>query len=75
MDTSIITAIITGVCTAIPVIFTTKMLNDKKDAVNEERLNRLDANVSALTKEVREHNNFAVQIAKIQTRLDILERR
>lgn len=70
MTESIIVAIITGVLTLIGVILS----NSKKDGVMEERINEL-------TREVREHNNFAKrmpvveeQIKVINHRLDDLER-
>lgn len=70
MTDSIIVAIITGVLTLIGVLAS----NSKKDVVMEERINEL-------TREVREHNNFAKrmpvveeQIKVINHRLDDLER-
>lgn len=70
MTESIIVAIITGVLTLVGVILS----NSKKDGVMEERINEL-------TREVREHNNFAKrmpvveeQIKVINHRLDDLER-
>lgn len=70
MTESIIVAIITGVLTLVGVILS----NSKKDGVMEERINEL-------TREVREHNNFAKrmpvveeQIKAINHRLDDLER-
>lgn len=70
MTESIIVAIITGVLTLAGVILS----NSKKDGVMEERINEL-------TREVREHNNFAKrmpvveeQIKVINHRLDDLER-
>lgn len=70
MTESIIVAIITGVLTLVGVILS----NSKKDGVMEERINEL-------TREVREHNNFArrmpvveEQIKVINHRLDDLER-
>lgn len=70
MTESIIVAIITGVLTLVGVLAS----NSKKDGVMEERINEL-------TREVREHNNFAKrmpvveeQIKVINHRLDDLER-
>ena len=70
MGESIIVAIITGVLTLIGVLIS----NSKTQAVTETRLEEL-------TREVREHNNFArrmpvveEQIKVINHRIDDLER-
>lgn len=70
MIENIIAAVITGLLTLLGVI----VANNKNQAVTEERL-------AELTREVREHNNFArrmpvveEQIKVINHRLDDLER-
>lgn len=71
MSETIIVAIISGLLTLFGVI----IANNKQAAVTETKL-------SELTREVREHNNFAKRmpvveekINTIEHRLDILERR
>ena len=51
MNEAVIVAIISGAFTLIGVLIS----NSKKDGVIEERLNEL-------TREVREHNNFAKRV-------------
>lgn len=70
MTSSIVTALITGVLTLIGVLIS----NNKTQAVTETKL-------TELTREVREHNNFArrmpvveEKIVNINTRLAGLEK-
>lgn len=64
MGESIIVAIITGVLTLIGVLIS----NSKSQAVMEER-------VTELTREVREHNNFARRMPIVEEKISDVERR
>ena len=64
MGESIIVAIITGVLTLIGVLIS----NSKSQAVMEER-------VTELTREVREHNNFARRMPVVEEKISDVERR
>lgn len=55
MNEAVIVAIISGAFTLIGVLIS----NSKKDGVIEERLNEL-------TREVREHNNFAKRVPIVE---------
>lgn len=59
MSEAVIVAIITGGFTLLGVLIS----NSKKDGVVEERLNEL-------TREVREHNNFARRIPVVENEID-----
>ena len=59
MSEAIIVAIITGGFTLLGVLIS----NSKKDGIVEERLNEL-------TREVREHNNFARRIPVVENEID-----
>lgn len=59
MSEAIIVAIITGGFTLLGVLIS----NSKKDGMVEERLNEL-------TREVREHNNFARRIPVVENEID-----
>lgn len=82
MDTAIITSIITSVCTLIGVIITVIASNSKMQKNLEINQAVTGTKIEELTREVREHNNFArrmpvveEQINTINRRLDELERR
>ncbi len=59
MSEAVVVAIITGGFTLLGVLIS----NSKKDGVVEERLNEL-------TREVREHNNFARRIPVVENEID-----
>ncbi len=64
MAESIIVAIITGVLTLVGVLIS----NSKSQAVMEER-------VDELTREVREHNNFAKRMPVVEEQLKVANHR
>lgn len=64
MAESIIVAIITGVLTLIGVLIS----NSKSQAVMEERVNEL-------TREVREHNDFAKRMPVVEEQLKVANHR
>lgn len=64
MDTAIITAIITGGVTFIGVLIS----NSKAQAVTDTKLEEL-------TREVREHNNFAKRVPVLEEKMKVCEHR
>ena len=64
MIETIITAIITGGVTLLGVLIS----NSKSQAVMEER-------VSELTREVREHNNFAKRMPVVEEQIRVINHR
>ena len=64
MDTAIITAIITGGVTLIGVLIS----NSKAQAVTDTKLEEL-------TREVREHNNFAKRVQVLEEKMKVCEHR
>lgn len=82
METPIIVAIITSVCTLVGVVITSVSGNRKIQSSLEKTQAVTDCKIDELTREVREHNNFArrmpvveEQIKVINHRLDDLERK
>lgn len=72
---SIITALITGGLSLIGVIITVNAGNEKtlmliktNEAVQDER-------IKELTREVRKHNEFAERVPKLETKVEMLEKR
>ena len=64
MDSKIITAIITGGVTLIGVLIS----NSKAQAVTDTKLEEL-------TREVREHNNFAKRVPVLEEKMKVCEHR
>lgn len=63
---TIITAIISGLCVAIPSIIATISANKRNNDLVLYRINELD-------KKVHEHNNLIDRMYKIENRVTILE--
>lgn len=66
MNPTIVTALISGLCVAIPSILTVIVTANTRDAVIEERIRFLSEKIDALSEKVQQHNNFAVRIAEIE---------
>ena len=71
---SIIVAIITGGLALVGVVITNASAN--KQIENNLRVAQAvtDTKIESLTEEVRKHNDFAVKIPAIETRVSTLER-
>ena len=79
MNDAIITALITGVFTLIGVIITSQQNGRKIERKLEQQQALNNYKIDELTREVREHNNFAKrmpvveqQIASIQDKINYL---
>ena len=68
MNNTIIAAVISGLCVAVPSIITTVMANRKDNALVKYRIDELDAKVN-------KHNNLIERTFKIEERLSIIEER
>jgi hypothetical protein len=66
MNTTIIVAIISGLCVAIPSIIATISSNKKNNDIVLYRINELD-------KKVHEHNNLIDRMYKIENRVALIE--
>ncbi len=62
----ILTAVISGLCVAIPSVIATVSTNKKSQAVMEYKIDELD-------KKVHEHNNLIDRTYKLESRVAILE--
>lgn len=66
MQVQIITAIISGLCVAIPSIIATVSSNKKNNDLVLYRINQLDEKVHA-------HNNLIDRMYKVESRVTLLE--
>jgi hypothetical protein len=66
MTITIITAIISGLCVAIPSIIATITANRKDNALVKYRIDELDSKVN-------KHNNLIERTFKIEERLSVIE--
>ena len=65
-DPTIITALISGLCVAIPTIISVIVTSNARDAVNEERIKYLSEKIDELGVKVQMHNKFGERIAVIE---------
>ena len=72
---SIIGAIITGVLTLVGVVITT--LNSSKKIENNLKTQQavIDTKIEELTREVREHNNFAQRVPVLEEQMKVANHR
>ena len=75
MSSEIIVALISGGCALIGVIITN--INGNKRMENQLRIAQAvtDTKIDELTREVREHNNFAQKMPVLQNEIQDLQRR
>ena len=66
MDPTIVTALISGLCVAIPTIISVVVTSNTRDAVNEERIKNLSEKIDDLSVKVELHNKFAERIAIVE---------
>lgn len=75
MGESIITAIITGVLSLIGVVITNLAMAKKSEKDRAVAQAITDTKLDELTREVREHNNFAQKMPVLQSEIQELQRR
>lgn len=66
MDSTILVAIITGLCTAVPCVVATFTTNNTREALQSERLSNMAQKIDELTSKVE-------QLSSFDKRLSILE--
>lgn len=75
MADAVIAALITGVCTVLGVVFTNISANNKMQARMDKAMAITDTKLDALTREVREHNNFARRVPVLEEKIDVANHR
>ena len=69
----IVTTIITSVCTLVGVVIATVATARKSSTEMQTRLAVMDTRIDELTREVREHNNFAKRMPVLEEKVARLE--
>lgn len=72
---AIIVALITGGLSAFASVITVIITSDANNKLQDERIKTLTDLIAKLQSKVEQHNNFGLQIAKLETRVDDLEKR
>lgn len=71
----IITTIIASGCTLIGVVLTVMATSRKSATVVETKLAVMENRIDELTREVREHNNFAKRMPVLEEKVERLEKK
>lgn len=69
----IIVAVISGLCVAIPSIFTTLKSSKANNELLEYRINDLKEDMKVLNEKVQVHNNFGIKLAKLEENINNLK--
>ena len=75
MTDTILVALITGGLSLAGVIFTSMAASKKQEKAAAVAQAVMDTKLSELTREVREHNNFATRMPTMEQKVKDLERR
>lgn len=75
MTEAVIVALITGGLSLVGVVITNMATSKKQEKAAAVAQAVMDTKIDELTREVREHNNFAQKMPALQQRLTDLERR
>lgn len=73
--TAIIGSIITGVLALVGVVITVLSGNNKTDKAIQTSQAVTDTKLEELTREVREHNNFARRVPVIEEQIEVINHR
>lgn len=75
MDASIVIAAITGICSILGVIISNLSSNRKMEHNLDKAQAVTDTKIDELTREVREHNNFARRLPVIEEQIKVANHR
>ena len=75
MSEAIIVAIITAGATITAVVLQNRSTQQKLMSEMDKRLAVMDTKVDELTREVREHNNYAKRVPVLEEKVERLERK
>lgn len=75
MTEAVVVAIITGGLSLVGVVVTCLATSKKQEKAAAIAQAVMDTKIEELTREVREHNNFAVRMPALEQRLHDMERR
>lgn len=75
MSNEILVALITGGISALVTVITVLITSEKNNALQDERIKVITDTINKLENKVEQHNNFGLQLAKIETRVSNLERK
>ena len=75
MNNALLSSIIGGLLSGFFSVVMVIIQNNKTMALLEERDKTMKEEIIKLSNKVEAHNNFGLQLAKLETRVDLLEKR
>lgn len=72
MDTAVMIAIITGLCTAIPSVVATFVMNNAREALQGERITNMSAKIDELASKVDRLADFDKRISLLEQTVERL---
>lgn len=66
-------AVISGLCVAIPSIFTTLKSSKVNNELLEYKIGDLKEDVKILSDKVQAHNNFGIRLTKVEENMSIIK--
>ena len=75
MNNALLSSIIGGLLSGIFSVVMVIIQNNKTMALLEERDKTMKEEIVKLSNNVEAHSNFGLQLAKLETRVDLLEKR
>lgn len=75
MSDAILVAIITGSLSLLSIIYSSSKSASKVDAKLDKQQAVIEAKLNELTREVREHNNFARRVPVVEEQIKVINHR
>ena len=72
MNTTVIIAIITGLCTAVPSVVATFVMNNAREALQGERLSNMSSKLDELTLKVDKLSDFDKRLSLLEQTVERL---
>ena len=72
---TLVGVIVTGACSVIAVVLTNNKSNREVDAKLDKQQAVTDTKLEELTREVREHNNFAKRMPVVEEQIKVINHR
>lgn len=74
MDSTLLVAIITGLCTAVPCVISTFVTNNTREALQTERLSNMSIKIDELNAKVDRLSDFDKRISLLEQEVSTLSK-
>lgn len=75
MDQTLLVAIITGLCTAVPCVISTFVTNNTREALQTERLSNMSIKLDDLSKKVDKLSDFDKRISLLEQEIEEMNKK